>query len=95
MSEPFLHSIADEPGCFLFWCPGCCCAHQVDQRWTVEGTAERPTIHGSVLVRGPPGGDGTKLPIQCHLFVEDGNLRFLSDCGHALAGKTVPMEPFP
>lgn len=29
----------------------------------------------------------------CHSFVFDGEIRFLGDCTHALAGKTVPLEP--
>jgi hypothetical protein len=29
----------------------------------------------------------------CHSFVRNGNIEFLSDCTHALAGKTVPLEP--
>lgn len=29
--------------------------------------------------------------IQCHSYVEDGNIRFLSDCSHSLAGQTVPL----
>lgn len=28
----------------------------------------------------------------CHSFVTDGNIQFLSDCSHELAGKTVPLE---
>ena len=31
---------------------------------------------------------------RCHSFVADGKIRFLSDCTHELAGKTVPLEPF-
>lgn len=27
----------------------------------------------------------------CHSFVRDGQIEFLSDCTHALAGKTVPL----
>jgi hypothetical protein len=29
---------------------------------------------------------------RCHLFIRDGQIQFLSDCTHELAGKTVPME---
>lgn len=29
----------------------------------------------------------------CHSFVRDGQIQFLSDCTHALAGQTVPLEP--
>ena len=28
----------------------------------------------------------------CHSFVTDGNIQFLSDCTHSLAGQTVPLE---
>src|SRR5262245_2710518 len=28
---------------------------------------------------------------RCHTFVTDGQIQFLSDCSHALAGKTVPL----
>lgn len=31
---------------------------------------------------------------QCHSFVRDGRIEFLSDCTHALAGQTVPLQPF-
>jgi len=27
----------------------------------------------------------------CHSFVVDGNIQFLNDCTHALAGQTVPL----
>lgn len=95
VDEAVLVPLDGEPGCFVFWCPGCCCAHRIDPRWTVTGTAAKPTIYGSVLVRAPEGGDKPGSAGRCHLFVEDGRLRFLSDCGHPLAGKTVDMEPLP
>lgn len=30
--------------------------------------------------------------IVCHSFVTDGQIRFLDDCTHHLAGKTVPLQ---
>ncbi len=30
----------------------------------------------------------------CHSYVRDGQIEFLHDCTHALAGRTVPLEPF-
>jgi hypothetical protein len=30
----------------------------------------------------------------CHSFVKDGEIQFLDDCTHALAGQTVPLKPF-
>lgn len=32
---------------------------------------------------------------RCHSFVRAGRIEFLSDCTHALAGKTVPLPPWP
>lgn len=29
---------------------------------------------------------------RCHSFVTDGQIHFLSDCTHALADKTVPLQ---
>lgn len=31
----------------------------------------------------------------CHSFIVDGQMQFLSDCTHALAGQTVPIPPWP
>lgn len=31
----------------------------------------------------------------CHSFITDGNIQFLGDCTHALAGQTVPLPPHP
>ncbi|EYS89462.1 ammonia monooxygenase [Cupriavidus sp. SK-4] len=31
----------------------------------------------------------------CHTFVTDGQIQYLGDCTHTLAGQTVPMVGFP
>ena len=31
---------------------------------------------------------------RCHSYVTDGQIRFLSDCSHELAGRTVPLPEF-
>lgn len=31
----------------------------------------------------------------CHSFVRAGQIQFLGDCTHALAGQTVPLPPWP
>lgn len=37
-------------------------------------------------------GNGWPYPCGvCHSFIREGNIEFLSDCTHELAGKTVPM----
>ena len=30
----------------------------------------------------------------CHSYVKDGSIQFLADCTHALAGRTVPLQPW-
>lgn len=42
--------------------------------------------------------DGTPIPYRdrcCHSFVTDGQIQFLSDCTHSLAGQTVPLPAWP
>lgn len=46
---------------------------------------------------GPCGYRGCgKAPVDfvCHSYVRDGQIQFLGDCTHKLAGQTVPLEPF-
>ncbi len=78
--------IVGKPGGHVFWCPGCECAHTIDDRWTYNGNVQQPTIRASVLMVGDP---------RCHLVVTDGRIKYLGDSSHALAGKTVDMEPLP
>lgn len=40
----------------------------------------------------PDGDDWGFKCQQCHSFVTDGRIQFLSDCSHALAGQTVDLE---
>lgn len=75
-------------------------------RWGFNGDHNRPTFTPSVLVRGTQpitddeharimsGERITPRPMVCHSFVMDGQIQFLGDCTHALAGQTVPLKPF-
>lgn len=73
-----------------FWCPGCNAAHRVTTEgpgaWAWDGNATNPTLSPSIKVQGG---------LVCHSFVRVGNIEFLGDCTHALAGKTVPMPDWP
>lgn len=88
-----------EGGGLVFWCPGCDGAHQIRHgdgpgpRWGWNGDAERPTFTPSVLVRydGADAGRDGAPPAVCHSFVTDGQIQFLGDCTHALAGQTVDL----
>jgi hypothetical protein len=71
---------------YRFDCPGCDRPHVVGLGWTFNGSFERPTFTPSVLVTR--GGDPA---YRCHSYVTDGRIAFLSDCSHALAGRTVDL----
>jgi hypothetical protein len=88
MSDPILLPLSDERG-WLFHCPGCGHGHVFlnDGRWTFDGKFDSPTFNPSLI-------NYTDKRVQvCHLFVKAGQIQFLSDCTHALAGQTVPMVP--
>ena len=36
-----------------------------------------------------------KIEIVCHSFVKNGEIQFLNDCTHELAGQTVKLPKFP
>lgn len=90
---------------FWFFCPGCQCAHSVpvaDENyfrgvdgstpWTISDAASilagRPTLSPSLLTTNGQGR-------TCHSFVREGQIQFLNDCTHPLAGVTVPLPLMP
>ena len=60
--------------------------HFIDGRWklTYDSATNGPTLTPSVLVKSSSLG-------VCHHFVRDGQIQYLSDCTHNLAGQTVPL----
>ena len=81
-----------------FLCPGCKTRHAIStDRWTFNGDGDNPTFSPSVLVKTGRAVDPNfqrepgDLPEVCHSFVRDGQIQFLGDCTHALAGQTVPL----
>lgn len=85
----------------LFHCPGCKTQHGVwtdkpasnGARWSWNGDMERPTFSPSLLITVEwREADGMHRQV-CHSFVREGQIQFLSDCTHALAGQTVPLQP--
>ncbi len=79
----------DEYRALIWRCPGCGEIHQCSvygkKGWAWNGSTTRPTLAPSVLSTGA----GTR----CHLFVENGVVRFLADCEHDLRGQAIPMLP--
>ena len=78
----------------LFWCPGCDMAHEVhygndDPRWSWNYDLDRPTFSPSIVITF---GDS---PGRCHSFVTLGQIQYLNDCTHHLAGRAVDLPRFP
>lgn len=77
--------------------------------WTFDGNVEAPTFAPSVRIGGKQrineqgrwtgewrrGPDGKALDGCCHYFLHAGQLQFLPDCTHALAGQTIPLPDLP
>lgn len=75
--------------------------------WWFNGDGDKPTFTPSILLSStyaePPvtaenldewhraPWPQTKVKRVCHSFVTDGQIQFLSDCTHELAGKTVEL----
>ena len=95
----------------LWHCPGCGCPHVIKHTssndgypvWGWNGNVDKPTFTPSVLVswrvpsKNPdelddPTKDVSKI---CHSYVVDGDMVFLTDCTHALAGQTVKIPDWP
>lgn len=93
--------ITDQSGEEISWafdCPACGIGHALRTQspdgarpvWSFNDDAERPTFRPSLLVRWGKGGEAMGAQV-CHSFITNGEIRFLSDCTHALAGHTVEM----
>jgi hypothetical protein len=75
--------------------------------WTFDGNVDAPTFAPSIKVTyrhpkgytnenpAPAGYDGPYVEEVCHSFVRSGQIEFLGDCTHALAGKTVALPDLP
>lgn len=89
-----------------YWCPGCDALHGIGINptkqengagWDFSGTMECPTYSPSQLCRYNQWTGHNTLPKEfvCHTFIRQGQIEFLSDCTHAMKGKTVPLPPLP
>ncbi len=81
----------------LFLCPGCGHDHPFTirstnpqrPRWTFNGDPVKPTFSPSLLV------NKDYPDLRCHLFVENGKIRYLQDCHHDLRGQTIDLPAYP
>lgn len=93
-------------GSIIFLCPGCGRVHvlrvdgNADPKWTFNEDYENPTFTPSILTHGKKitedgnftkDAEGNPIDVTCHSYVTDGNIQFLADTTHELAGQTVAL----
>lgn len=87
----------EEKTLLVYYCPACRHYHAVTVRgqnecgagpWKWNGDEERPALSPSVKHRRVDE-EGEYV---CHHFVERGRIRYLNDCTHEFAGRTIMME---
>ena len=73
---------------YSYYCPGCDDNHWFKTTgtspcWVWNGDMEKPSVSPSIRVKSRDR--------VCHFFIRDGEIVYLADCTHMLAGQTVPM----
>lgn len=74
---------------YRFYCPGCEHNHSFSDQpggWQFDGNMVLPTVTPSLLTTGSADPN-----YRCHLYLTAGKIRYLTDCSHALAGKTIEL----
>ena len=81
---------------YLVFCPGCQQGHLFHTEpwgrdgtpgpvWEFNGDCLKPTFSPSMLI------NASRPESRCHSFVREGQIQFLGDCHHAMAGTTVDL----
>lgn len=83
---------------YMFECPSKCCdghivhvrpyRNEVGSSWDFNHNMEFPTFTPSLLTKYNRSDGESRI---CHLFITNGQIQFLADCTHELAGQTVDM----
>lgn len=74
----------------MFYCPACNTPHAIrlgHNGWQWNENIDHPTFMPSLM--------SAMSDVRCHLFVQEGQLRYLTDSTHELAGKIVPIPDWP
>lgn len=83
-----------------YWCQGCECLHIVNlggderPRWGWNGDVAKPTLTPSIRTFRPAKDDRPEQT-QCHHFVRDGVIEFLSDSARHQVRGHQPLQPIP
>ncbi|MFA5187053.1 MAG: DUF6527 family protein [Patescibacteria group bacterium] len=80
---------------YIIYCPACKTHHvfytnhsNPKCNWSFNGDCEKPTFAPSMLVKGHLGADSYGV---CHSFVRNGQIQYLNDCTHNMAGQTMDL----
>ena len=87
---------------YSFWCPGCNESHIIITdtaeriHWSFNSNFASPTFSPSLGVYSDEYLNGTSpIKYKCHLFIEYGRIKYLSDCKHEYVGQTIDMVKWP
>ena len=102
----YIRETKEEKGKYEFWCFGCKMHHFIDNKWkidlnnnTISPSVLVKGVNNSDEWETDKNGDfifenGKAkgcIKVVCHSFVRNGQIQYLNDCTHGLAGKTVNM----
>lgn len=77
---------------YVFWCPACKEYHRITDSWYIRYDHEFITVRPSIRVKCDGYWSGREFKsLNCHLFITNSRLEYLSDCTHEMAGMTVDM----
>lgn len=75
------------PTIYEFWCPGCNNYHYfIAGRWIWNERLLNPTVWPGII--NEIGDDEGK----CEVYINQGELIYSKDCGHALKGLVIEMK---
>lgn len=91
--------LAQAFGGLTYYCEGCKQLHTVwtkeyhrpegGPQWEWDGNTTKPTFNPSIRVSYGSSGE------RCHCFLRHGQIQYLSDCTHELAGQTIDLPDLP
>lgn len=90
MTKIKIHHIGEETDSwhqiqYHYMCQGCGCIHAVSpDKHQFNGDFEKPTFSPSLL-------QDWDLDRKCHSYIRNGQIQYLSDCFHSLAGQTIEL----
>ena len=95
MKASYMEEDGDPKAHLIIECPACKFPHSIridgkgEHNWTFNGNLESPTISPSLLVKQFDKDNNIRL--CCHSFIRNGQIIYLNDCTHSMAGKTVDL----